>query len=46
MSHVSTKMKKKHEVAIYENKDARGRPKAKVTQSLQFDYIVLIYGNF
>ena len=29
MTHVSTKMKKKHEVAIHENKHARGRPKGK-----------------
>ena len=26
---VSTKMKRKHQVAIYENKHARGRPKGK-----------------
>ena len=29
MTHVSTKKKKKYEVAIYENKHARGRPKGK-----------------
>ena len=29
MSHVSTKIKRKHEVAIYENKRARGRHKGK-----------------
>ena len=29
MTHVSTKMKRKHQVAIYENKQARVRPKGK-----------------
>ena len=29
MAHVSTKMKRKHEVAIYENKRGRGRHKDK-----------------
>ena len=29
MTHASTKMKRKHEVAIYENKRARGRHKGK-----------------
>ena len=29
MTHVSTKMKRKHVVAIYENKRARGRHKGK-----------------
>ena len=29
MTHVSTKMKRKHEVAIYENKRARGKHKGK-----------------
>ena len=29
MTHVSTKMKRKHEVAIYENKRAWGRHKGK-----------------
>ena len=29
MTHVSTKMKRKHKVAIYQNKRAQGRPKGK-----------------
>ena len=29
MTHASTKMKRKHQVAIYENKRARGRHKGK-----------------
>ena len=35
MTHVSTKMKRKHEVAIHENKRAGVGIRAKVTRSLQ-----------
>ena len=43
MTHVSTKMKRKHEVAIYENKRARGRHKGKGYTIATVPYINLLH---
>ena len=42
MTHVSTKMKRNYEVAIYENKRARGRHKGKGYTIATVSYIDLL----